>query len=55
MDKSKDKRKKKVIDLRRFLEPEMSVVDEDGSYTGITKEMLKNEPDAMPVQDADDL
>lgn len=50
----KDK-KKRVIDLRRFFEPELQSLDENGSYTGVTRETFAGNPDDEPVQDADDL
>ena len=51
----KEKKKKKVIDLRRFFETELENIDENGSYTGVTEGMLSGGADDMPVQDADDL
>lgn len=54
MDK-KDKKKKKIIDLRRFMEPEMMSLDDSGSYTGVTEGMLFDGDMDEPIQDADDL
>lgn len=51
----KDKKKKQIIDLRRFMEPEMMNLDDSGSYTGITENMLYDGDMDEPVQDADDL
>lgn len=50
-----NKKKKKIIDLRRFIEPEMSMPDPNGSYTGVTEDMLFDGDMDEPVQDADDL
>ncbi len=53
---SKDKKKKKkIIDLRRFIEPEMTNLDQNGSYTGVTEDMFYDADMDEPVQDADDL
>ncbi len=53
---SKKNKKKKIIDLSRFIHPEMTMPDENGSYTGVTEDMLFDaDMDDAPVQDADDL
>ncbi len=53
---SKKNKKKKIIDLSRFIQPEMTMPDENGSYTGVTEDMLFDaDMDDAPVQDADDL
>ncbi len=56
MDNDKDKKKKKqVIDLRRFLRSDMTMPDENGSYTGMPSEYYYEGIENEPVQDADDL
>lgn len=55
MENRKNNKKKKVIDLRRFIQPEMEVIDENGSYTGLTSEMVYRGEKEQPIQDADDL
>ncbi|MCR5208473.1 MAG: hypothetical protein K6C14_08365 [Eubacterium sp.] len=56
MSERNKRKKKQIIDLSRFLEPEMSVFDENGSYTGVTKETYYDaDMDEAPIQDADDL
>lgn len=46
---------KEIIDLRKFFHPEMVQLDDNGSYTGITKETYYDGILEEPVQDADDL
>lgn len=46
---------KKVIDLTNFISPDMVKYDENGSYTGMTKETYYDDVLEQPVQDADDL
>lgn len=46
---------KEIIDLRKFFHPEMVQLDDNGSYTGITKETYYDGIMEEPVQDADDL
>ena len=57
--KKNDKRntdiKKDVIDLRNYITPKMANLDENGSYTGMTKATYEGEELEVPVQDADDL
>ncbi len=53
--KKDDKKKKQIIDLRRFMEPELMKLDDSGSYTGITEDMIYDGDMDEPVQDADDL
>ncbi len=50
MSKKQNSKKKEVIDLTNFIKSDMTEPDENGSYTGVTKN--KGE---KPVQDADDL
>ncbi len=52
-----DKKKKRIIDLRRFFDRDERIIsDVDGSYTGMPAEYYyDNVSDAEPVQDADDL
>ena len=47
--------KKNVIDLRGYITPKMSKLDENGSYTGMTRATFEGEELEEPVQDADDL
>lgn len=51
------RKNKQVIDLRRYINPEMTALDENGSYTGVTRGMLydADNSEELPVQDADDL
>lgn len=46
---------KEIIDLRKFFHPEVVQLDDNGSYTGITKETYYDGILEEPVQDADDL
>ena len=55
MGKDKKDKKKKIIDLSRFIRPEMEIIDENGSYTGLTSEMVYRGDREQPIQDADDL
>ena len=55
MDNKKKNKKKTVIDLRRFIEPEMSMPDPNGSYTDMPQEYYESGVTEEPVQDADDL
>ena len=55
MNKDKKKKKKRVIDLRRFLTSNMTMPDENGSYTGMPAEYFYDGIENEPVQDADDL
>lgn len=55
MDKKKKNNKKEVIDLRSYITPEMEKLDENGSYTGVTKATYYGEELEQPIQDADDL
>ncbi len=55
--KRKRKNSRQIIDLRRYINPEMMNVDDNGSYTGVTRGMLydADTSEELPVQDADDL
>ena len=53
--KNKKKNQKEVIDLTSYITPEMEQLDENGSYTGVTKATYYGEELEEPVQDADDL
>lgn len=53
--KNKKKNQKEVIDLTSYITPEMEQLDENGSYTGVTKATYYGEELEQPVQDADDL
>ena len=44
-----------IIDLRKFFHPEVIQLDENGSYTGITKDTYYDGVLEEPIQDADDL
>lgn len=46
---------KEIIDLAKFIHPEMVVYDENGSYTGMTDETYYDGILEEPIQDADDL
>lgn len=46
---------KEIIDLSKFIHPDMVNLDENASYTGITRETYYNGILEEPVQDADDL
>lgn len=46
---------KEIIDLTKFIYPEISNMDENGSYTGVTKETYLHGVPEQPIQDADDL
>ena len=46
---------KEIIDLRKFFHPEVVQLDDNGSYTGITKETYYDRVLEEPIQDADDL
>lgn len=46
---------KEIIDLTKFIYPDMANMDENGSYTGVTKDTYINGVLEEPVQDADDL
>lgn len=54
MDK-KEKNKKEIIDLTRFIAPENIKYDPEGMYTGVTSETYNGDEYDMPIQDADDL
>ena len=56
-NKKNDKKKneKKIIDLRRFMESEAVMRDENGSYTGMPAEYYYDGVMNEPVQDSDDL
>lgn len=44
-----------IIDLTKFIYPEMVNLDDNGSYTGVTKETYLDGILEEPIQDADDL
>lgn len=46
---------KEIIDLTKFIYPEMTNLDTNGSYTGMTKDAFYEGVNEEPVQDADDL
>lgn len=46
---------KEIIDLSKFIYPDMTNLDENGSYTGMTKATYYDGVPEEPVQDADDL
>lgn len=46
---------REIIDLSKFIYPEMTNLDENGSYTGMTKEAFYDGVLEQPIQDADDL
>lgn len=46
---------KEIIDLTKFMYPEMVSYDENGSYTGMPNETYYDGILSEPVQDADDL
>ena len=46
---------KEIIDLSKFIHTDMVKLDDNGSYTGMTKETYYNGVPEEPVQDADDL
>lgn len=46
---------REIIDLTKFIYPDMTNLDENGSYTGITKDTLLTGELEEPIQDADDL
>ncbi|HBA93501.1 MAG TPA: hypothetical protein DCZ02_02670 [Ruminococcaceae bacterium] len=46
---------KEIIDLSKFIHPDMVNLDENGSYTGMTEATYYNGIPEEPVQDADDL
>ena len=46
---------KEIIDLSKFIHPEMVRLDDNGSYTGTTKQTYYEGVLEEPVQDADDL
>lgn len=46
---------KRIIDLRRFLEHDMSQPDTNGSYTDMPQAYYTTGTPETPVQDADDL
>ena len=46
---------KEIIDLSKFILPDMVKLDDNGSYTGMTKETYYDGILEKPVQDADDL
>ncbi len=52
---NKKEKKNRIIDLRRFMEPEMVKPDPNGSYTDMPSEYYDNGVLEEPVQDADDL
>ena len=57
-DKSKanqKKKKKDVIDLTSYMDPDIVETDVLGSYTGVPEEQFYDGEDEVPVQDADDL
>ena len=47
--------KRGVIDLRSYISPDMERLDENGSYTGMTKATYYDNELEVPIQDADDL
>ena len=54
----KNKKKKRIIDLRRFIQNDLKdekMYDENGSYTGLPAEYYYDGISGEPVQDADDL
>ena len=51
----KDGNMKEIIDLRDFIKPEAVSLDDNGSYTGITKNTYYHDELEQPIQDADDL
>lgn len=62
MKKRKNSRKnddldntKEIIDLSKFIHPDMVKLDENGSYTGMTADTYYNGELEEPIQDADDL
>ena len=55
MKKKESRRKKKIIDLRRFMESEAVMRDENGSYTGMPAEYYYDGVMDEPIQDEDDL
>lgn len=55
MNKKDKKSKKDIIDLTSYIKPEMSELDENGSYTGMTKATYYDKELEKPIQDADDL
>lgn len=46
---------REIIDLSKFIYPDMVNLDTNGSYTGMTKDTYYNGELEEPVQDADDL
>lgn len=46
---------KEIIDLSRFIYPDMVELDDNGSYTGVTKDTFYDGELEEPIQDADDL
>lgn len=46
---------REIIDLSKFIYPDMVNLDTNGSYTGITEDAYYNGELEEPVQDADDL
>ena len=44
-----------IIDLSKFIHPDMVNLDENGSYTGMTKDTYYYGELEEPIQDADDL
>ena len=46
---------KEIIELSKFIHPDMVKLDDNGSYTGMTKETYYDGILEKPVQDADDL
>lgn len=46
---------KEIIDLTKFIYPDMVNLDDNGSYTGVTKQGFFDGKYDNPVQDADDL
>ncbi len=46
---------KEIIDLSKFIHPDMVNLDENGSYTGTTKATYYDGVLEEPIQDADDL
>ncbi len=53
--KNNKKKKKRIIDLSRFIQPEMSKPDSNGSYTDMPADYYYSADMDEPIQDADDL
>ncbi len=46
---------REIIDLSKFIYPDMVNLDTNGSYTGMTEDTYYNGELEEPIQDADDL